>query len=219
MNVLVIAAHPDDEAIGCGGSIILHARAGDEVHSLFLTSGEQGRGGDDPEETGRMREREVAIASQTLGTKGYSFARFPDGTLGKERREGALTEEGVIASDIIRLRPERIFCPQRFDAHPDHLAAYMATRAALERVRSLERVERWRIDLMEYEVWTPMMEPNSMQNIGAVLGDKLAAIRAHRSQCERQRFDMAAYGLAMYRGEMSQVGVFAEAFVREEFSA
>ena len=67
MNVLVVAPHPDDESIGCGGTICLHAGRGDRVAAVFLTSGECGLSDMPKLEATRMREREAEEAAGILG--------------------------------------------------------------------------------------------------------------------------------------------------------
>ena len=62
-RVLVIAAHPDDEVLGCGGTLALHARAGDEVHAAIACEGESLRYG--PEGVGQSHHMEQA--AQTIG--------------------------------------------------------------------------------------------------------------------------------------------------------
>ena len=62
-RVLVIAAHPDDEVLGCGGTLALHARAGDEVHAAIACEGESLRYG--PEGVGQSHHMQQA--AQTLG--------------------------------------------------------------------------------------------------------------------------------------------------------
>ena len=57
-NILVLSPHPDDESIGCGGTIANHTAAGDQVTVIFLTSGEKGCEGKPPDETCNIREQE-----------------------------------------------------------------------------------------------------------------------------------------------------------------
>ena len=78
MNVVVIAPHPDDEAIGCGGSICLHHSRGDRVTAVFLTSGELGLKHLPADEACRIREAEARAAATILGIAAIDFLRLPD---------------------------------------------------------------------------------------------------------------------------------------------
>src|SRR5690348_632327 len=78
MNVLVIAPHPDDESIGCGGTICAHAGHGDRVTVVFLTSGELGLRELTKEEAWRVRELEAEKAADILGVASVTFLRRPD---------------------------------------------------------------------------------------------------------------------------------------------
>ena len=65
MNVLVIAPHPDDESIGCGGTLCLHARRGDPITVAYLTSGELGLKHLARNKARLTREREAARLEKT----------------------------------------------------------------------------------------------------------------------------------------------------------
>src|SRR5688572_20113856 len=80
-NILVLAPHPDDESIGCGGTIRKHVVDGDTVEVIFATSGEKGGHGIPPKEAGRTREREGLDATAILGCSRTEFWREPDGGL------------------------------------------------------------------------------------------------------------------------------------------
>ena len=80
-RVLVLSPHPDDDAIGCGGTLRKHVVAGDEVRVVFLSSGEKGGHGRPPDETARVREREAEAAAAILGLAGVEFWRQPDGAI------------------------------------------------------------------------------------------------------------------------------------------
>ena len=72
-HILVISPHPDDESIGCGGTICTHAAAGDKVELIVLTSGEKGGHGSSEDETIIIREEEAAAAAAILGIANILF--------------------------------------------------------------------------------------------------------------------------------------------------
>src|SRR5438309_11946363 len=78
MNVLVIAPHPDDESIGCGGTICLHADRGDRVAAVFLTSGAMGLPDLSEGDAPRTRARESEEAAGALGISSVTCLRRPD---------------------------------------------------------------------------------------------------------------------------------------------
>src|SRR5262245_2164773 len=80
-RVLVISPHPDDESIGCGGSMRKHVEEGDLARVVFLTSGEKGGHGRNEQETARIREREARTAAEILGIAEIDFFRLPDGAV------------------------------------------------------------------------------------------------------------------------------------------
>src|SRR5260370_13112736 len=87
MNVVVIAPHPDDEAIGCGGSICLQAERGNRVVVVFLTSGELGLKKRSHAEVWKIREQEAESAAAVLGVAALSFLRRPDCHVGHDVEE------------------------------------------------------------------------------------------------------------------------------------
>ena len=191
-NVLVISPHPDDEAIGCGGTIASHVERGDAVDVLYLTSGEQGGHGAEPAEAAAAREAESRAAAAILGVRGQRYWRQPDsglrGTRELARRLHTLIDE---------LAPTCIYTPSANDDHRDHRAA---TRLVAKVLR--ERGTADRVEAFMYEVWTPLPVIDDIVDVTAHMGIKIEAIRAYASQCRVLRFDDAAEGLARYRGEM-----------------
>ncbi len=199
-SVLVLAAHPDDEAVGCGGTLRRHVLEGDEVSAVFLTSGEAGGHGID--RPGEVREAEAAEAAQVLGIGELQFWREPDGAL---RARRALIAR--LAEEIRRRKPSVLYAPHARDDHPDHrAAARLASAASLAANRPVE--------LRHFEIWSPIEDIEHLVDISEVIEDKLRAIRAYRSQCAVLRFDDAFEGLARYRGEMHSWpgGPYAEVF-------
>jgi LmbE family N-acetylglucosaminyl deacetylase len=203
-RVLVLSPHPDDEAIGCGGTLRKHAAAGDEVHVVFLTSGDAGGHGRAPGETARLREREADAAAAVLGLAGIEFWRQPDGALQPTPELAA-----QLRDQLDTFRPGVVYLPHDREAHPDHRAAVELLQAAL---RDLSAPP----DVLMFEVWTPLEAFDHVEDISEVVDVKAAAIRAHASQCAMMRFDEAALGLNRYRGEMHSWpgGDYAEVFRR-----
>src|SRR5436853_2383283 len=78
MTVLIIAPHPDDESIGCGGAVRLHCLRGDRVVVVFLTSGELGLKDLPAKKACRIREQEARAATKILGAAKPVFLRQRD---------------------------------------------------------------------------------------------------------------------------------------------
>jgi LmbE family N-acetylglucosaminyl deacetylase len=205
VNVLVIAPHPDDEAIGCGGAIRLHATTrGDRVAAVFLTSGERGLQLPDERDAWRIREREAEASAAILGIAELSFLRLPDTHLA-ERAEAAVA---ALCPLLARERPGRIYVPHPTDGHPDHVAAAPILWQALSDL-SADGVPP---TVLGYEVWTPMPTYDDGADITSVMADKLRAVRCHKSQVEALRYDRGVRGLNQFRGAMAWKCRYAEVY-------
>ena len=204
-RILVLAPHPDDEAIGCGGTLCRHRRAGDEVHVVFLTSGEKGGHGRSEAETIRVREREARAAAKVLGVRYLEFWHEPDGNI-------RATREAVrkLRAKLKAFRPDVIYITHDREMHPDHRGAVRLLR------RALKSAGGKRPDVLMYEVWTPTQQLDEIVDISPFLKAKLAAVRAYRSQCAVVGFVEAVRGLNRYRGEFHSWpgGDYAEVFTR-----
>lgn len=185
MNVLVLAPHPDDEAIGVGGTIRRHIDRGDHVKVVFLTSGETA-----PESSGVQRELESRNAMEILGYQELDWWRFPDGDLAS--REDELRKK--ISLEFKQGQYEVAYVPHILDNHPDHSFAAKVVQDVLKVNKTVPD------KVLQYEVWTPILTYTTYNQVTEQIEDKLAAIRAHKSQNLRNKFDMGAIGLNRYRG-------------------
>jgi N-acetylglucosamine malate deacetylase 1 len=202
-SVLVISPHPDDESIGCGGTLRKHVLKGDAVHVIFLTSGEAGGHGRPVEETRRLREREAENAADTLGLTTIEFWRQPDKRV---RAARGLSER--LRRTLNRLGPAIVYVTHEREMHPDHRAAARIVDGTMSQLGDARPL------VLMYEVWTPLQAIDHVEDISEVMADKLAAVRAYRTQCDALRFDDAVEGLNRYRGEMHSWpgGPYAEVF-------
>jgi LmbE family N-acetylglucosaminyl deacetylase len=202
MNVLVIAPHPDDETIGCGGALCLHQQRGDRVVVAFLTSGELGLKHLPREKARTIREKEAKAAAKILGVTRIHFLRQPDWMLGDHIKTAARALQPILRAE----RPHLVYTPHAAEAHPDHQAALLVLRLALK---------TWRApapELRAYEVWTPLTAHDHIEDISRAMARKLKALRAHRSQLREFNYERAVCGLNSFRGELGAKCRYAEVF-------
>jgi LmbE family N-acetylglucosaminyl deacetylase len=204
VNVLVIAPHPDDEAIGCGGAACLHTARGDRVAAVFLTSGELGLKHLPCKDAWRTREAEAEAAAAVLGLSGVSFLRQPDWGVGDRIPEAAAALRPV----LLREAPELVYVPHPDDGHPDHVAALPVLRGALAQVADAGPSPA----ILTYEVWTPLGAFDHVEDVTPVMRQKLRAVRCHASQMKEFRYDLAIRGLNRYRGALAARCRYAEVF-------
>jgi LmbE family N-acetylglucosaminyl deacetylase len=202
MNVLVIAPHPDDEAIGCGGRICQHVAEGDRVTVVFLTSGELGLKHLARDKAWLVRETEARKAAVILGVGQVEFLRIADWAVGDHTRHATRKLRLILQEK----RPDLIYLPHPGEWHPDHQAVWPCLRAALRGWRGAKP------GLRGYEVWTPLGHFDEVADISKVMPKKLRALRAHRSQVREWDYVRAVTGLNQYRGVMAGKCRFAEVF-------
>lgn len=201
MIELVLAPHPDDEAIGCGGVIAQNVGAGDRIVVLFLSSGECGVPGMAPDDAVRLREQEAAAAAEILGVADVKFLRVPDGRV---EEFGAPAAE-ALADMLCAESPDVIRVPHPHDGHADHHAAWPILQHAI-RIADIGTPE-----FLAYEIWTPMAAPDYAEDITDVMDRKLEAIRCYQSQLGQLSYDHGIAGLNAYRGAFLAGSRYAEA--------
>ncbi len=212
MRVLVIAPHPDDDAIGPGGSLIQHARRGDSVHVVYVTSGEHGSPVYKPTELAAIREGEAANGARLLGARQTTFLRQSDGNVSYSLD---LVNQFIY---LIRTdRPDVLYLPHSADGHKDHQQTFQVVTEAAGRAGGNSFPELggkgWAIETMlGYEVWTPRSRFQYVNNISGEIEAKLTALREHKSQLANVPYDDAVRGLNRFRGAMTERGTYCECF-------
>ena len=198
-RLLVLAPHPDDEVIGCGGLVALHLREGRSVHVVVATDGAQA--GD-----GAQREAESRAALAILGNATIEFLQFPDREL-----ESAQDLQRRLAAILREQKPDLIAVPSPLEIHPDHAALSRAFCDLIARDSSLFAdlaVAR----VAFYEVSAPL-RPNTLVDITPVADAKYAAIGAHATQTAIRDYTSYARGLNAWRAMTLPTNVrFAEAY-------
>jgi len=219
-TVLVLAAHPDDEVLGVGGTIARHAAAKDGVHVVIAAEGATSRDG---KRNAKARRREIGDlqsaarrAAKILGARSVRFLGLPDNRCDSlDRLEIVKSIEAVIAE----LKPDMVYVHHAGDVNVDHRilheAAFTACRPqpghCVKRLLSFETVSSTE--------WTPpgslpAFQPTVFVDISAHWKKKRAALEAYQNEMRpwpHARSIAAVEHLGRWRG--ATVGVeMAEAF-------
>jgi LmbE family N-acetylglucosaminyl deacetylase/glycosyltransferase involved in cell wall biosynthesis len=199
-RLLVLAPHPDDEVIGCGGLVALHLREHRPVRIVVVTDGAEA--GDR-----QVREEESRKAVGAIGPAEIEFLRFADRQV--DRQLSSLQDR--ILPIIEAFKPDLIAVPSPVEIHPDHLAV---SRAFCDLVQKHEQLfaDRAIARVAFYEVSAPI-RPNTLVDISSVADAKYTAIDAHASQLALRPYRAYAEGLNAYRSMTLAPDVkFAEAY-------
>ncbi len=181
-RVLVVAAHPDDEVLGMGGTIALHARVrGDAVRILCLTDGSSAQYPGDAARRER-KNREARAAARILGVEDYVHLDLPDMRLDDVEH---VQVNGAIETHVRAFEPEVVYTVHP-DVNRDHVATFASAMVAVRPLpgSTVRRVLSY-APLSSGE-WTPPTEdtfrPNWFVDVSGTLRWKLEAFAAYRTE-------------------------------------
>lgn len=200
-SVLVLAPHPDDESLGCGGAIALHHRQGDPVKVVFATDGAAGdpqgyyKDGDYKE----LRRAEARRAASILGIDELVFWDYPDGKLAEAHDLGERVRV-LLTTD----RPDTLYRPSTLELHPDHWALGLGIEEALC---------QYRLPVGDfcYEIWATV-QPTHALDITPVWDLKRKAVEQYESQLRYNDYVYMGSGLNAYRTLYKPSAQYMEAF-------
>ncbi|MEP6768867.1 MAG: PIG-L family deacetylase [Acidobacteriota bacterium] len=196
-RVLVLAAHPDDETFGAGGTIAINSGA-EAVRIWIATDGARQEGVEprDAAAYGEVRREEARSAARALNVPEPVFGGFPDRELDRIPRELDLALSGLFEE----FRPDLVLCPSPVEIHPDHraLAEALYARVASSRPADPDHDLYRLLRVAFYEISHPLL-PNALVDVARVAGMKRDAIAAYASQRAVRDYGGAIDGLNAYR--------------------
>ena len=215
MRVLAISTHPDDETLGCGGTLLRHAAAGDELYWLVVTV---------PAE-GEWSPEIIAAAADQVQRVGeaYGMRRVFKSNLPTTRLDTTPQNELIknIRSVITEVKPNVIYLVHEGDVHTDHHAVFKATFSVLKSFY----MTKWNVRrILSYETLSSTeaaapslvraFVPNVYSDITPYLERKIEIMNIFKTEQQDDLFprgDSAIRALARFRG--ATIGVeYAEAF-------
>jgi bacillithiol biosynthesis deacetylase BshB1 len=180
LDILVLAVHPDDAELGCGGTILKHIALGHKVGIVDLTRGELGTRG-----SAQIRAQEAAAAAKILGLSVRENLELADGFF-KNDQEHQLK---VIAA-IRKYQPEIVITNAYQDRHPDHgrasdlveTAAFLSGLSKIETRLDGELQKEWRPKLVLHFIQDNYIQPDIVIDITAHWDKKIESVKAYGSQ-------------------------------------
>jgi len=196
-RILALAAHPDDEVLGAGGTLALNAQRAEAIRVWIATDGQKQEGVTEPEaEYGERRRQESRQAAGILGVAPPFFGALPDRELALRRQE--LRDK--LLTEIRDFAPDLILCPSPVEIHPDHRAlaetVYDLVAGSRPADADYDQLRLARIGF--YELTHPLL-PNTLVDIASVAAVKREALGAFVSQQAVRDYAGAIDGLNVYR--------------------
>lgn len=212
-KVLVIAPHPDDETLGCGGTLFRHKAEGDEIYWVIVTSISVDTGWSD--KAVKKRDAEIKASAKKYGFADVINFRFPTTKIDTYPLSDLVEK---IDSIIRKVSPEIIYMPFIHDVHTDHQIIASAVQSNIKWFRhpSIQKVLMYET-LSETEfnyIGDTVFRPNVFVNISEFLNDKIDTMKIYTSELKEHPFprsEKSIKALATLRG--SQAGYeYAETF-------
>lgn len=180
LDILVIAAHPDDAELSCGGTIISNVAKGRKVGIVDLTRGEMGTRG-----TPEIRLQEASEAADIMGVSVRINLEFEDVFFVNDR-----DHQLAIAAQVRRFQPDIVIANAVTDRHPDHgkgaaLIAQACFIAGLKQVKTElegEDQDAWRPRNVYHMIQSNFITPDFVVDVSDHWETKMEAVKAYKSQ-------------------------------------
>ena len=130
MNILVISPHPDDETLGCGGTILKHKDIGDKIYWLIITNIVVKNGWD--KDIVEKRQKEIKTVAEMYGFEKTFKLDYPTAKLDIIPIQEIIES---ISGVILEIKPEIIYLPNRSDVHTDHQITFKAAYSCTKNFR------------------------------------------------------------------------------------
>lgn len=213
--VLVVAAHADDEVLGCGGTIVRHVAEGDVVYVVFMADGESSRVGVGSTALA-IRNFAAESAKEILGVKENFYLSLPDNSMDSIPLIDVVQQ---LESIIQKLKPNIVYTHHYGDLNIDHRITHQAVLTACRPQPGTSVKEIYAFEVMSSTEWAHQSKepftPNYFVDISPALQVKLNALEAYASEMREPPHSRSVEHLsilARHRGHC--VGVpAAEAFV------
>ncbi len=180
LDILVMAAHPDDAELSCSGTIFSHIAQGKKVGIIDLTQGELGTRG-----TAEIRKQEATHAAQIMGVATRENLKFRDGFFVNDEKH-----QLEVIKMIRKYQPEIVLTNAIRDRHPDHAKAAALVKTACF-LAGLKRIETdwdgenqpaWRPQNIYYFIQSDYIQPDFVVDISDFWDKKVEAIKAYSTQ-------------------------------------
>lgn len=180
LDILVIAAHPDDAELGCSGTIAAHVAKGQKVGIIDLTRGEMGTRG-----TPELRLEEADKASEILGLAARENMGFKDVYFQDDK-----SHQLELIKIIRKYQPEIVLANAITDRHPDHgkgsslasSACFMSGLRKIETELDGQKQKAWRPKFVYHFIQNNYIEPDFVMDITDYWDIKVKSILAYQSQ-------------------------------------
>ena len=213
-TVLAIAVHPDDETLGCGGTLLRHLELGDQTHWLIITKMSKERGFSETQITDR--EQQINQVANIYGFDSVTRFGLDAGYVDALPMAELVRKIGSVIDEV---RPNVVYLPYLFDAHSDHRSVFQSAFAA---TKCFRHPFIRKVLMMETQSETDFavssnahtFSPNYFVNISNQLRKKIAIAEVYREEFGEHPFPRSARNieaLATLRGAMAGFE-FAEAF-------
>jgi LmbE family N-acetylglucosaminyl deacetylase len=203
-SAIVFSPHPDDETLGCGGTIIKKKKAGANVKIIFITDGSLSH----PhlisaKKMKSIRAKEAVAASRILGVeeKDVFFLEFEDTKLSKKKNSVI----PKVIEILLHEEPDEVFIPYHRDTHPDHIATNETVLSALQNYGK-------KVIIYEYPIWIWRYWPwvyTSLETSGPWINNLISGFYLLRDfQCSiyiADYLDQKCAALVQYKSQMTRL--------------
>ncbi|MDC1317219.1 PIG-L family deacetylase [Flavobacteriaceae bacterium] len=214
MNIVIISAHPDDETLGAGGTMLKHKEGGDKLYWIITTKMKIKDGFS--KKRIDLRNKEIQKVSDHYGIEKTFQLDYSTMSLNSESVNQIIPE----VSDIFRkIEPNVIYCVNRTDAHSDHKYTFESIMACTKSFRfpSIKKVLLYEcISETEFAPAIPerIFQPNYFVDISKYFHKKIDIMKIYESELDEHPFPRSLKNieaLSVFRGATAGV-YYAEAF-------